>query len=257
MWQRTWQAISLATLALLLVVPSHGETIPVRHPQGSQHGFVALVTQDGKRIATGDMVQVVHGDIVTSRLTFHFRDGSIDDDTTIFRQRGVFRLLRDHHIQRGPSYPKPIDTSLDTTTGMVTTLDSDGKPKQIHMDLPDDLANGLPPNLLLNVLPSSPETRISYLAPGEKPRLIHITIKPNGYVGFRIGDTSRKAVDYVLHVEIGGVAGVVAPIIGKQPADYHIWIMPGAHPAFIREEGALYEGGPIWRIEQTSPVFAP
>jgi hypothetical protein len=65
------------------------------------------------------------------------------------------------------------------------------------------------------------------------------------------------AIDYVLHVELGGVAGVVAPLIGKQPGDYHIWILRGATPAFIREEGALYEGGPTWRIEQTSPVFPP
>jgi len=36
-----------------------------------------------------------------------------------------------------------------------------------------------------------------------------------------------------------------------------IWILAGATPAFIREEGALYEGGPTWRIEQTSPIFPP
>jgi hypothetical protein len=37
---------------------------------------------------------------------------------------------------------------------------------------------------------------------------------------------------------------------------YHIWILGGASPASIREEGQLYEGGPIWRIEQISPEFA-
>jgi hypothetical protein len=44
-------------------------------------------------------------------------------------------------------------------------------------------------------------------------------------------------------------------MIGKQPPDYHIWILPGTAPAFIREEGPLYEGGPIWHIEQISPEF--
>jgi hypothetical protein len=71
-----------------------------------------------------------------------------------------------------------------------------------------------------------------------------------------VGGASREAVDYVLHVELGGLTGVIAPIIGKQPADYHIWILEGAAPASIREEGQLYEGGPIWRIEQISPSFA-
>ncbi len=241
--------------AALLLLKLRAETIPVRHPQGSAHGFVILSTLDGKRIATGDMTQIVRGDRVRSRLLFRFRDGSVDDDTTIFKQRGVFRLISDHHLQKGPSYPKPIDTFIDATTGVVTTHLGDGKSTQVKLDLPADLANGLPPNLLMNLLPSTPETRISYLAPGEKPRLIHLTMKPAGEVGFVVGDTRRKAVDYLIHVEIGGIAGVVAPILGKQPGDYHIWILEGSTPAFIREEGALYEGGPVWRIEQTSPVF--
>ena len=201
------------------------------------------------------MTQVVHGDRVTSRLVFHFRDGSIDDETTIFEQRQVFRLLRDHRIQRGPSFPKPMDMMIDATTGTVTTRTGDGKTTEVHMDLPSDLANGMPPNLLMNLDPKEPETRISYLAPGEKPRLIHITIKTAGEASFRIGDTKRKAIDYVLHVELGGVAGVIAPMIGKQPTDYHIWILGGATPAFIREEGAMYLGGPVWEVEQTSAVF--
>ena len=103
---------------------------------------------------------------------------------------------------------------------------------------------GLPPNLLLNILPSTPETKLSFVAPTAKPRLIQVSIKPAGEVPFTIGDSRRKAIDYILHVEIGGVAGVIAPLIGKQPADFHIWIFAGSSPAFIREEGQLYEGGP-------------
>ncbi len=235
----------------------HAAPIPVRYPQGSQHGFLALRTKDGKRIATGDVTQTVHGNIVTSQLTFRFRDGSVDDDVTVFSQRGVFRLISDHHIQRGPSFPKPSDVLIDAVRGNLTSRDETGKVHLDHVDLPADLANGLPPNLLLNILPSDWETDVSYLLPTTKPRLVRVTIKPNGMVPFTIGGTRRKAVDYVLHVELGGLTGVVAPLVGKQPADCHIWILGGAHPAFIREEGPLYEGGPIWRIEQVSPSFAP
>ena len=167
-------------LATMLVAVLRAETIPVRHPQGSVHGFVVLKTTEGRRIATGDMTQTVHGDKVRSRLIFRFRDGSVDEETTTFLQRDVFRLLSDHHIQRGPSYPKSIDMLIDATSGIVTTRIGNGKTAHFHMDLPPDLANGLPPNLLMNVMPSAAETRISYLAPGEKPRLIHISIKPAG-----------------------------------------------------------------------------
>lgn len=245
----------LLLTAALLVAHLHADPIPVRHPQGSAHGFLALKTLEGTRIATGDVTQIVHGDRVTSRVTFRFLDGSIDDDTTVFSQRRTFRLISDHHIQRGPSFPKPIDVLIDAVTGQITSRTQDGKIKQDHLDLPPDVSNGLPPNLLMNILPSAPETKLSFVAPMAKPRLIQVSIKPIGEVPFTIGGTARKAIDYRLHVELGGVKGAIAPVIGKQPADFHIWILGGSSPAFIREEGQLYEGGPIWRIEQISPTF--
>jgi len=245
----------LLLTATLLGAKLHADPIPVRHPQGSAHGFVVLKTLEGKRLATGDMAQIVHGDHVTSHLVFHFRDGSLDDDTTVFSQRGVFRLISDHHIQHGPSFPKPIDVLIDARTGQIISRGKDGKVRHDHLDLPPDVANGLPPNLLMNIDPSAPETKLSFVAPTEKPRLIHVSIKPAGEAPFTIGDTPRKAIDYVLHAELGGITGMIAPMIGKQPADVHIWILGGTSPAFIREEGQLYEGGPIWRIEQISPTF--
>ena len=244
----------------LLAVALLGANLPadpvsVLHPQGSAHGFVVLKTREGKRLATGDMTQIVHGDRVTSRLVFRFRDGSIDDDTTIFSQRGVFHLIRDHHLQRGPSFPKPMDVMIDAQTGQITSRSKDGKIRHDHLDLPLDVANGLPPNLLMNILPSAPETKLSFVAPTDKPRLIHVSIKPVGTVPFTVGDTPRQATDFVLHAELGGITGMIAPLVGKQPADFHIWILGGPSPAFIREEGQLYEGGPIWRVEQVSPIF--
>jgi len=144
---------------------------------------------------------------------------------------------------------------VNAQTGEITTRAKDGGVTRIHLDLPADVSNGLPPNLLLNILPVTPETKISFVAPTAKPRLVHVSIKPVGKVAFNIGSSKRTAIDYALHIEIGGVAGMIAPIIGKQPPDYHVWILPGSAPAFVREEGTLYEGGPVWRIEQISPSF--
>ena len=235
---------------------AHAEPVQVRYRQGTAHGFLALKTLDGTSLATGEVTQTVRGDEVTSKLVFRFRDGSVDEDLTIFKQRGTFQLIRDHHIQRGPSFPKPIDVLIDATTGQITSRAEDGKVNEEHLDLPPDVANGLPPNLLLNILQTAPETKISYVAPGAKPRLIHLSITPGGTLPFRVGGLRRTATDFRLHVELGGVTGLVAPLVGKAPADYHIWIMPGNPPAFVREEGQLYEGGPIWRIEQTTASFA-
>jgi hypothetical protein len=59
-----------------------------------------------------------------------------------------------------------------------------------------------------------------------------------------------------VRVELGGVAGVIAPMVRKQPADTKVWIAADDVPAFIKSAGPLYQGGPIWTIEMMSPVFA-
>lgn len=247
-----WISLTLSCLAGV----AHCEPIRVRYKQGAVHGYASLKTLEGKMLATGECTQTVHGDRVTSRLLLRFRDGSVDDEVTVFEQRQVFKLIKNHHVQKGPSFPQPIDVAIDATTGMVTSRAADGTVQQEHMDLPEDLANGLPPNLLLNVLPTTPETKIAYLAPGTKQRLVHLSIKPTGTIPFTVGGLRRTATDFTIHVEIGGIAGVVAPLIGKQPSDIHIFIEDGVPPVFVREEGALYLGGPILRIEQISPSFA-
>jgi hypothetical protein len=254
---RTLSACSIGMICLVcwLSLSAKAEPVRVRYVQGSSHGFLALKTLDGHLIATGESTQSVHGDRVTARLTLHFRDGSIDDDLTIFTQRNTFRLISDHHIQRGPSFPKPIDFLIDAVSGQITSRDKDGKLTEEHLDLPGDVSNGLPPNLLLNILPSTAETKIAYVVPGAKPRVVHLSIRPTGVLPFTVGSLHRKATDFTIHVELGGVSGVVAPILGKEPPDYHIWLQDGAPPAFVREEGPLYEGGPIWTLEEISPTF--
>ena len=66
------------------------EPVPVRRIQGSLHGFLVLKSLEGKSLAAGDLVQVVHDSRVTSGLTYHFRDGSLDEETTVFTQSGTF-----------------------------------------------------------------------------------------------------------------------------------------------------------------------
>jgi hypothetical protein len=88
-----------------------------------------------------------------------------------------------------------------------------------------------------------------------KPQLVRLAITPQGEEAFSIGGSSRKATHYVAKVEIGGAAGLVATLLGKQPSDSHVWILGGEAPAFVKSEGPLYLGGPIWRIELTSPVW--
>lgn len=68
--------------------------------------------------------------------------------------------------------------------------------------------------------------------------------------------TSRLVFHFnVLKVDIGGVAGLLAPILGKQPPDSHVWVLEGEAPAFVKSEAPLFVGGPMWRMELVSPVW--
>jgi hypothetical protein len=109
--------------------------------------------------------------------------------------------------------------------------------------------------LVKNVAPDEPRTTVSMVAATPKPRLVKLVIAPQGEEPFSIAASKRKATHYVLKIEIGGVAGLVAPLMGKQPPDIHVWILSGDAPAFVRWEGPLYMGGPARRIELTSPVW--
>ena len=232
--------------------------VSVRHMEGTTHGFLVLRNQQGKELAEGELTQVVKAHRLISDLVFHFKDGSVDDETTVYSQRGVFRLLRDHHVQKGPSFPHPIDLSIDASTGQVTVVSSDNGKKKTetdHLDLPSDLANGLIQTLLKNIQPDTPETKVSYLATTPKPRLVTLSIKPQGKEKFRVAGVPHRAMRYDIKIEIGGITGAIAPLVGKQPKDIYIWILGGKAPTFVRMEGELYEGGPVWIVQLTAPVW--
>src|SRR5271163_179715 len=182
-----------ATIPLVVQPLAAADPVPVRRTQGTFHGFLVLKTLDGKTIASGDLIQVGHGDRVTSHLTFHFRDGSLDDETTVFSQDKVFRLISDHHIQHGPSFPKPLDMLIDASTGHITSRDKDRKTIQEHLDLEPDICNGLLLTLLLNLDPNAPQTRLSMIAPTATPRLIHAVISTEGEDPLSIGGIRQKA----------------------------------------------------------------
>jgi hypothetical protein len=248
----------LVSAALLQPGAALAEVIPVRYIEGSVHGFLALRSKDGKTLAAGDLTQVVQGDRIVARLTFRFKDGSIDDESTIFNQRGNFKLLSDHHVQKGPSFPQPLDALINASNGEVTVRYNDGGKEKVQterLDLPPDLANGLLLTLAKNLRTDAAETKVSYVATTPKPRVVQLVIRPQGEERFFTAGAPHKAMHYDVKVEIGGVAGVVAPIVGKKPEDIHAWILRGQAPAFVKMEGQLYVGGPIWTIEPASPVW--
>lgn len=256
MFFRCW-ALSSA-LAFVLQPFLRAEPVPVRHVEGTLHGFLALRSQAGQLLAIGESTQTVRGDRVTSQVVYRFKDGSIDDETTVYSQSGTFRLISDHHIQKGPSFSHPMDMLIDASRGLVTTRSAgkDGKEevRTETMVLPADVANGMALTIAKNISPDTPETTVSMVVAAPKPRLVKLAISPRGEEPFSILGSPRRAMRFEIRFELGGVAGVVAPLIGKQPPNIQIWIVEGPAPGFVKEQGPGYEGGPIWTIELASPV---
>ena len=250
---------ALASVALLWAGAPSAEPVVVRHVEGLVHGFLSLRSPEGGVLANGDLIQNARGDRVTSRLVFHFKDGSLHDETAVFSQRGHFRLISDHLVQKGPAFERPLDMTIDRPTGhvMVRYKNDHGEEKveDEHMDLPPDLANGMIITLLKNVRRDALPPSVSLVVATPKPRLVKVTMAVAGTEPFSIAGSARKATHYVLKIDIGGIAGLVAPLVGKQPPDSHVWILEGEAPAFVRSQAPMFMGGPLWQTELVSPVW--
>ena len=251
--------LAAAFLAITLGPAAPAQQIPVKEIQEPMHRFMTARSETGKTIARGEFTQAVQGDEVTMRLTYQFEDGSIDDETTTYRQQGIFRLVRNHHIQKGPFFAKPTDYTVEAATGTATSRkeDKNGKVQveSAHIDLPEDVANGFVGTLLLNVSPNTTPFRVGILAPVGSGRMIRILISPEGEQQFQNAGQTVKAAVFRIHPELGGIVGMIAPLIGLQPKDVLVWIQEGQEPAVVRIVGQLGGYGPVISSELEGTSF--
>jgi hypothetical protein len=54
-------------------------------------------------------------------------------------------------------------------------------------------------------------------------------------------------------MDLKGLTGVVATLIGKDPPDLRYWLTAGPAPGFLKLEGPMFLKGPKWRIEFGAP----
>ncbi len=258
--------VLIAVSAVILEASrSSGAQIPVHHIEGVTFGLLILRNLDGEAVAYGELQQVIQqkGDtkdneesgLVIGDLLFHFKDGSFYEEITKFTQHGKFRLVSDQVEQRGPSFKQARKSWIDARTGTITVQTFEkGKEKTVtsHLDLPDDVANGLLLTLLKNVDPSS-ETTVSFVAGSTKPRVVKWNISPAPEKIVKFGIITLRAQQYVVKTKIGGAVGIIAPLIGKKPPDLHVWLVKSEAPTFLEYEGPLSEDSPVWRIEIAAP----
>jgi hypothetical protein len=249
-------SLSAVAAALLWFTDVHAAPVAVRFIEGAVHGYLVLRSLNGDILAYGEQLQIPRDGGIQSRLVFSFKDGSLYDETAFFMQHKVFTLQSYRLVQRGPSFPKPLDASFDRATEQykITYRQEKGKPEERRegrIDLPADVYNGMQSILLKNLLKGASET-IHYVAFTPEPKTVELKLAPAGEDPFWLGSIQKTATHYLLKPQLG-LLGVLASLIGKDPPEYHYWIATGEVPVFLAFEGPLYLNGPVWRVELTTP----
>jgi hypothetical protein len=247
----TRELVALFTV-FLWTWPVAAAPVEVRFTEGVGHAFLLLRTLDGTQIASGDLLQVV----------FHFKDGSLLDETVVFTQDGVFVMRSYRLLQRGPAFAEDTELVLERASGKysVTTTDqSDGREEIFEgmLELPVDVYNGMILTVVKN-LPKETGATVDMVAFMPEPLLIELEIALADDHMVLAGDLVKTATHFVLKPRPGAWREFFATLFGRMPADYHPWVLTEeAPPAFVKFRGPLDPKGPEWLIELTSPRWPP
>jgi len=255
--------LNLKKLSLVLISVAGGSFVPVANAEpvavrlleGNLRGFLVLRSSDGTVIAHGEQSQRPIGNALQSRFQLKFKDGSVYDETFTYTQAKVFRLERYHLVQRGPSFPT-TDVSFDRKTGQYKAVTQGKKGDEEKsasgtLEIPADVYNGLAATLLKN-LPAGAGAAAQMLAFAPKPIVIKMELSTEGEDQVSVGGQARKVSRHLVKLDVGGLKGAFASLIGKDPPDVRYWMVTGNVPAFVRFEGAMFLNGPVWRLEQTT-----
>jgi hypothetical protein len=242
-------------VAMPLVRPMRGEQVPVKYKEGTTHAFLILRSTKGAEIGSGELTEVPSGDRLSVKFILRFKDGSSYEESSTFSQSGNLRLLTYHLTEKGPTFPQAQDVSIDPAKGNVIVRyaekNSAIKTIQKHTDIPPDVANGMVPFVVRNIAPES-SANVSIIATTPKPRLVHISIAPDGEDTFASAGGKRETTKFVIKVHVGGVAGVAANALGKVPPDSYVWMTRDAVPTFMKSQMFL-TGGPVCVLELAAP----
>jgi hypothetical protein len=260
-WSRLWPVLALLATPVPATAQQHARgaasaAIPVRYVEGSVHGFLRLTTADGKWLADGDLIQIVHDSAVESRMVFAFSDSSVFEETVTFTQRRVFTMLAYHLLQRGPAFGMDIDATL-TQSGdyQVTTASHPAGKQQRYsgkLTLPADVYSGMVITIAKNLSAGAPTT-VHIVAFTPKPRLIGLELTGASAPPTMVGRHAERTAVFTLKPRLGPFVHLFASLLGRMPPDSHAWIVTEGGPAFVRFEGPMYLG-PVWRLDLVGPA---
>jgi len=249
-----WVRSVLVTISgLALLAPSRAGAAPVevRFLEGVTRGFLVLRSTTGQIMAQGDLIQTAHPDRVESRMVFRFKDGSFYEERVTFSQQHVFSLLSYRLIEKGPSFPEPMDVSFERAQGryrVTSTKKGHEKTSSGTLDLPPDVYNGMIVMILRN-LPARRTEMVHVVAFTPTPRVIQAELEPAGDQTLQLGEQEAHATRFTITPKLGMLLRLAAGVLGKRPSSYECLIWTKDVPAFVRCDGPLRLNGPVYRFE--------
>ena len=238
-----------------LVHAANAEPVAVRLVEGNYRAFLVVRTLEGAAIAHGEQSQKPAGRVVQTRLQLKFKDGSLHEETVAYTQAKVFRVERYRLVQRGPSFPT-MDVAFDRKAGQYKAVTQSKKGEEEKtasgaFEIPADVYNGMTATLLKN-LQGGARAAAQMMAFTPKPIVIKMDLSTEGEDRISVGGHVKKVNRHLVKLDIGGLKGAVATLIGKDPPDLRYWLVQGDVAVFARFEGPMFLNGPVLRIEQTT-----
>ena len=189
------------------------DPVAVRFPEGPTYGVVTLSSLAGEVLADGELIQTVRRRQVESRLVFHFKDGSLHDETTVFTQDRVFRVVSYRMVERGRAFPHATEVAFDRTTGRYRVRyrekpEAKEERQEGTVEMPADLYNGMGSTLARHLNGGRATGHILVFTP--EPRLLTMELSPAGADTFRLAGVARAATRYLMKLELKGAMGVLA-----------------------------------------------
>jgi hypothetical protein len=110
--------------------------------------------------------------------------------------------------------------------------------------------------MLGSISSTGPGVTVGMVLPIGKGRLIKLHVTPDSTGAFNaVEGAARTATIFRVRLDLGGIVGAIAPIVGKQPADVMLWVLEGPAPVVVREDVQLAEGSPIISIQLAGTTF--
>ena len=184
--------LGLLVFMMVLSWPSRlaAALVPVRFVEGAVHGFLALRTLNGVLVAPGELLQVVRGGEVESRMVFRFKDGSVLDETVVFTRQRVLAMQSYRLVQRGPVFTEDIEIALEHATGKYEVMHRlMARPDVAGIDARGHRLDALPISGQAEPGDIGSQGPMPIPVPEGRGEALNIRVKPLGARGREVGHT--------------------------------------------------------------------